>query len=151
MNSLDKFIEAVPLICEKDSRYAPDAYYFIRESLDCTLKQLGRNKGGGRRHVTGKELVEGIRQHAMHQYGPMARRVLESWGIRNTRDFGNIVFNMVNSGLLGKTDEDKVEDFDNGYSFEEAFVTPFLPKGKPLPRARARRRTRQQRGRGPAE
>jgi uncharacterized repeat protein (TIGR04138 family) len=147
MNPVDKFIETVPKLCEKDSRYAPDAYFFIRESLDCTVKQLGRNKNSTRRHVTGKELVAGIRQHAMHQFGPMARTVLNFWGISSTRDFGNIVFNMVNAELLGKTEEDKVEDFDDCYNFDEAFIAPFLPKGKPAGRAGAGRRQRARRGR----
>jgi uncharacterized repeat protein (TIGR04138 family) len=151
MNPVDKFIETVPKICEKDTRYAPDAYYFIRESLDCTVKQLGKSKNSPRRHVTGKELVEGIRQHAMHQFGPMAKTVLNFWGIATTRDFGNIVFNMVNAELLGKTDEDKVDDFDDCYGFDEAFVAPFLPKGKPVARTSARRRQRTRRDRNTPE
>lgn len=141
MNPIDKFIEGVPKICERDLRYAEDAYFFIRESLDCTVKQLGRNKTGVRRHVTGKELMDGIRQHSLHQFGPMARTVLKTWGIETTRDFGNIVFNLVNAGLLGKTDEDKVEDFDDGYSFDAAFVAPFLPRDKG-PARRSKRRAR---------
>lgn len=147
MNPVDKFLEGVPKICDKDHRYAADAYFFIRESLDCTVKQLGKGKSAARRHVTGKELMDGIRHHAIHQLGPMARTVLKSWGIENTRDFGNIVFNLVNAELLGKTDEDKVEDFDNGYSFDDAFVKPFLPRGKQAPRSRSVRRGRASHGR----
>ncbi len=140
MNPVDKFLEGVPKICAQDTRYAPDAYFFIRESLDCTVKHLGRNKNATKRHVTGKELTDGIRRHAIHQFGPMAKTVLKSWGVETTRDFGNIVFNLVNAELLGKTDEDKIEDFENGYSFDEAFVKPFLPRGKHAPRNNARRR-----------
>ncbi len=140
MNPIDKFLEGVPRICDKDTRYAADAYFFVRESLDCTVKQLGRNKSARWRHVTGKELMDGMRQHALHEFGPMVRTVLKTWGVETTRDFGNIVFNLVNAGLLGRTDDDKVEDFDNGYSFDDAFVTPFLPRGKPSPRNSVRRR-----------
>lgn len=152
MNPVDKFLEGVPKICDRDPRYAADAYFFIRESLDCTVKQLGRSKSAARRHVTGKELVEGIRQHALHQFGPMTRTVLKTWGVETTRDFGNIVFNLVSAGLLGRTDEDKVEDFDNCYSFDDAFVTPFLPRGKPTPRNTVRRRrSRSSQGRNTAK
>jgi uncharacterized repeat protein (TIGR04138 family) len=61
----------------------------------------------------------------------MALTVLNSWGVRNTGDFGEIVFNLVETGKLGKTDEDKKEDFTNGYDFHEVFARPFLPASAP--------------------
>jgi uncharacterized repeat protein (TIGR04138 family) len=61
----------------------------------------------------------------------MTMTVLEEWGVRNCRDFGEIVFNMVEIGLLAKTEKDTREDFDGGYEFEEAFRKPFLPANKP--------------------
>jgi uncharacterized repeat protein (TIGR04138 family) len=83
------------------------------------------------RHVSGQELLAGIREFALAEFGPMAKTVLNSWGITRTEDFGEIVFNMVEIGLLGRTDKDSREDFANGYDFEEAFRKPFLPSGKP--------------------
>ncbi|MDP2921695.1 MAG: hypothetical protein Q8O12_04955 [Candidatus Omnitrophota bacterium] len=103
-------------ILDKDKRYDPEAYSFIMTSLDYTMKNLGR-KG----HVTGQELSDGIKDYAMEQFGPMARLVLEKWGIKSTNDFGEIVFNLINSGLLGKTAHDRKEDFNNRYDFKEAF------------------------------
>ncbi len=103
-------------ILDKDKRYDPESYSFIMTSLDYTMKKLKR-KG----HVSGEELSEGIKDYAMDQFGPMARLVLEKWGIKSTDDFGEIVFNLINSGLLGKTDEDRKEDFHNRYDFKEAF------------------------------
>ena len=103
-------------ILDKDKRYDPEAYSFIMKSLDYTIKKLKR-KG----HVTGQELSMGIKDYAMEQFGPMARLVLEKWGIKSTGDFGEIVFNLINSGLLGKTEEDRREDFHNRYDFKEAF------------------------------
>jgi uncharacterized repeat protein (TIGR04138 family) len=81
-------------------------------------------------HVTGQQLLDGIREFALTQYGPMARTVLNEWGIRRCEDFGDIVFNMVEQGLLSKTDQDSREDFKGGYDFDSAFVWPFLPPSK---------------------
>ena len=110
-------------IIKHDARYSMDAYLFIREGLDYTTKILNKP-----RHVSGIELLEGIREYALQEFGPVSRRVLLEWGIRSCSDIGNIVFNLVDVGLLGKTKEDRIEDFDAGYDFEEAFSTPFLPE-----------------------
>jgi uncharacterized repeat protein (TIGR04138 family) len=82
------------------------------------------------RHVSGQELLGGIRQFALEQFGPMAQTVFEDWGVRNCQDFGEIVFNMVEIGLLAKRDTDSREDFLAGYDFQEAFRKPFLPASK---------------------
>jgi uncharacterized repeat protein (TIGR04138 family) len=107
---------ALLTILNKDKRYDPEAYSFIMTSLDYTIKKLKR-KG----HVTGQELSEGVKDYCLDQFGPLARLVLEKWGIKSTNDFGEIVFNLINSGLLGKTEEDRKEDFHNRYDFKEAF------------------------------
>jgi uncharacterized repeat protein (TIGR04138 family) len=91
------FEEALDLIQAKDPRYHRDAYRFVREALDHT-QTLGRATRKHGNHVRGPELLAGIRDYAMQQFGPMAMLVLEHWGIRNCQDFGEIVFNMVESG-----------------------------------------------------
>ena len=127
------------MILAKDSRYARDAYAFVRESLDFTQKTIGKENRGQVRHITGQELLDGIRQFALNQFGPMAVTVLEEWGVRNSRDFGEIVFNMVEIDLLAKTEKDNRDDFNNGYDFTDAFRKPFWPPSrlksvaKPLP------------------
>ncbi len=121
------FIEAVRRIYEKDSRYHPDSYVFIRESLDFTSQRLEKPREGPGHHVTGAELAEGIREYEIREFGPMAMRVLNSWGISKTRDFGEIVFNLVESGMLGKTAEDSIDDFNDRYDFVQAFSEPLLP------------------------
>ena len=63
----------------------------------------------------------------------MVVTVLAEWGIRNCKDFGEIVFNMVETGLLAKTERDSREDFQNGYDFTDAFRKPFWPSRKPAP------------------
>jgi uncharacterized repeat protein (TIGR04138 family) len=124
------FDEVVEGILVKDQRYARDAYSFLREALDFTQKAIGKENHGKVRHVTGQELLQGIRQFALVQYGPMTRTVLEEWGIKNCADFGELVFNMVESGLLAKTERDSRDDFQNGYDFTEAFCKPFWPQSK---------------------
>ena len=124
------FEEALEIIYAKDPRYDKDAYLFVREALDFTQKSIGRDTRGRVRHVTGQELVEGIRDYALQQFGPMALTVFEQWCVHNCQDFGEIVFNMVDFGLLAKTDKDNRMDFEGGYNFEEAFRKPFLPNSK---------------------
>ena len=124
------FEEALEIIHTKDPRYEKDAYLFVREALDFTQKNIGRDTRGRVRHVTGQELVEGLRDYALQQFGPMALTVFEQWGVHNCQDFGEIVFNMVDFGLLAKTENDNRMDFEGGYDFEEAFRKPFLPRAK---------------------
>jgi uncharacterized repeat protein (TIGR04138 family) len=124
------FDAVLDVIVAKDQRYARDAYHFIRESLDFTQKLIGKENKGKVRHVTGRELLDGIRQHALAQFGPMTVTVLAEWGVRNCQDFGEMVFNMVESGLLAKTEKDSRDDFQDGYDFTEVFDKPFWPAGK---------------------
>jgi uncharacterized repeat protein (TIGR04138 family) len=138
--SKQNFQDVVQQIVDKDKRYDAESYSFVRESLDFTLKSLKRN-GGAARHVTGQELLNGIRDYALSEYGPMSKAVLNEWGITTCADFGEVVFNLVSSGILGKTDTDSPTDFKHGYSFEEAFVKPFEPRREDHPRAVKKPRT----------
>ena len=138
------FAEAVEKIRVEDPRYAEDAYYFLREALDFSIKFFKKAASGPakERHVTGQELLHGIGQFALQQYDPLTRTVLEYWGITRCEDFGEIVFNMIHAGLLGKTEKDRKEDFGGGYDFHDMFVKPFLPSKKaaaPKPRPSARK------------
>lgn len=124
------FVEIVGLICKEDSRFDRKAYDFIRLGLDHTVKELKKketSKAARSRHVSGPELLEGLRVYALEQFGPMAKTVLNSWGIKRCSEFGDIVFNLIEYNVFSKTDSDRREDFSDLYSFEEAFVKPFLP------------------------
>ena len=114
------FAEGVKDIVKHDNKYTKEAYFFVSESLSFTQEMLDR-KG----HVTGRELLEGMKRYALREFGYMARVVLESWGVRRTEDIGEIVFNMVNHSLLGRTDTDTKEDFANGYDFRNVFEEGF--------------------------
>jgi uncharacterized repeat protein (TIGR04138 family) len=122
-------------ILAKDPRYTRDGYIFVREALDFTQQLIAR-ESQGIRHVSGQELLDGIRQYALKQFGPMATTVLEEWGIKSCPDFGEIVFNMVEADLLAKTEKDTRKDFENGYDFVTAFRKPYLPQGKAQPETR---------------
>jgi len=122
-----KFEEAIERIVGRDPRYHRDAYQFLREALDHTHKLVGKSKKDEIRHVSGQQLLSGIRDFALQQFGPMSLTVLEEWGIRRCEDFGEIVFNMVEAGLLKKTEQDSREDFKDGYDFQSAFCDPFRP------------------------
>ncbi len=118
-------------IVAKDPRYQEDAYLFVKEALEFTQNRLGKKSLiNEERHITGKELLEGIREYALSLYGPMTITVFEEWGIHSCEDFGEIVFNMVNASLLSKTKNDTKKDFKSVYTFDEAFRQPFLPSSK---------------------
>jgi uncharacterized repeat protein (TIGR04138 family) len=124
------FAEIVGLICKEDTRFDRKAYDFIRLGLDHTVKELKTKEAsrtGRSRHVSGPELLEGLRVYALEQFGPLTKTVLESWGIRRCSDFGDIVFNLIEYNVFSKTDSDRREDFSDLYTFEDAFVKPFLP------------------------
>ena len=128
MQKLD-FGEALDVIRKKDPRYERDAYHFLRDALDYTIKQRKKAREGGPcGHVTGQQLLEGIRLYALKQFGPMALTVLEYWGVRRCDDFGEMVFNLISVGIFGKTETDTIEDFRGAYTFHDAFVAPFLPE-----------------------
>ena len=132
-----EFSEIVGLICKEDARFDRKAYNFVRQALDHTVKEVKRKnpeRTGKSQHVTGAELLEGIRAYALEQYGPLTKTVLNTWGIRRCADFGDIVFNLIEYNVFSKTENDRREDFADLYDFEEAFVKPFQPSG--LRRAR---------------
>lgn len=113
----------------KDGRYAPEAFEFLYQSLDHAVRLAGREEAEGTaRHVTGQELLRGMREHAVEQFGPLAGAVWRAWGIRDTLDWGRIVFLLVEEGMLNRQDSDSIEDFRAGFDFDEAFVRSYQPK-----------------------
>jgi uncharacterized repeat protein (TIGR04138 family) len=132
MQAVD-FEEVLEKILAQDSRYHRDAYLFVREGLDYTQRPMAKASRNEVRHVSGQELLNGLRKYAVDQFGPMTLTVLNEWGIHRCEDFGEIVFRMVDFGLLSKSEADSREDFKGVYDFEEAFRKPFLPAARPAP------------------
>jgi len=127
------FEEALELILAKEARYGREAYLFLREALDYTQKGLVKANKGKVRHVSGQELLAGIRAYALSQYGPMTLTLLHEWGVKQCSDFGEIVFTLVEHGVLSKTETDSRADFQSGYDFEDAFRKPFIPSNRSAP------------------
>ena len=103
-------------LSKQEQRYHPNAYRFVLGALKYTQRKLDRP-----RHVSGHELLEGISELARKDFGPFALTVLTEWGVTNTRDFGTIVFQLVETGQIKKTEEDRIEDFEGVYEFAQEF------------------------------
>jgi len=131
-----EFSEIIDLIRKEDPRYDRQAYFFMRGALDQTvtrMRKAGALASRGSNHVSGPELLEGIRDYALEQFGPLVLVVLHAWNIRRCSDFGEVVFNLIDYGVLSKTAEDSREDFSEIYQFDEAFSKPFQPERRRLP------------------
>lgn len=120
------FHYAIHQAIEKDPRYHPHAYEFVKDALHVAVKHY--REGQEDQHVTGQEVLEGVRLHALEEYGPMAFTILAEWGIHRGEDVGNIVYNLIETSYFGKNEGDSLEDFSGGYDFEKAFSDPFKPK-----------------------
>ncbi len=111
-----------------DGRYSPEAFHFLFHSLQHAIRLSGKEEAEGTdRHVTGQELLAGMRAHALELFGPLSAQVWRSWGVRNTLDWGRIVFLLVEGGMLNRQESDTIEDFRDGFDFEEAFVDSYRP------------------------
>ncbi len=120
MNGL-QFQEAVlEELRERNPRFHPRSYEFVMTALHSVVRSLDEP-----RHISGRELTEGVRELAIGQYGLLAKTVLEHWGIHGTEDVGRVVFAMVEHGILVKEDEDQPEDFRDVFDFEEVFETNY--------------------------
>ena len=119
------FNEVVEQIIERDPRYGKEAYIFLKEALEFTIKQKKRGKTEAGSHVNAGELLDGFRQLALKEFGPMVMTVLEYWGVRASGDVGQMVFNLIGAGVFGKTESDSVDDFNQTLDFRMAFVVPF--------------------------
>ncbi len=121
--------EKLRQIALRDGRYSPEAFYFLFEALEIAVRLAGKDAlQGTARHVTGREVVAGMRAHALDQFGPLAASVWRTWGIRETLDWGKIVFLLVDSGMLKRQEEDSIEDFRETLDFERAFADGYRAK-----------------------
>jgi len=139
---------SVRAICGRDGRFRAEAYHFLLDALDETLKRragaveaappsapdaLAASRGAAPpppppANVTGRDLLEGFRDHALERFGALAREVLRTWGITKTADIGAVVFNLVESGLLQKTATDSPADYHEVFDFEAAFDRAFADR-----------------------
>jgi uncharacterized repeat protein (TIGR04138 family) len=124
--------ETLRKLALKDGRYSPEAFQFLYESLDQAVKLAGRETAeGADRHVSGQELLAGLRHCASEVFGPLAAEVWRAWGVRDSLDWGRIVFRLVEAGMLNRQENDSLDDFRNGFDFDQAFVQDYTPRLPP--------------------
>lgn len=121
MNSQISFQEKVEQLTEQHPAYAAEAYFFLREVLDFAIKSRKKKRRDPSPHVSAAELLEAFRLYALKEFGAMAGTVFEYWGVTSCEDIGHMVFHLVEAGVFGKTDQDTLEAFRQGYRFEDAF------------------------------
>jgi len=129
-------------LLKQDKRYKFDAYVFVFEALSYAQEKMGLGeeksteeeepadpkraaKRKAERHLTGQQLCLAVRQYALEQFGLMAKAVLNNWGVKSTRDIGEIVFNLIEIGQMRKTKQDSRDDFENVFDFDTSFVREF--------------------------
>lgn len=131
-------LQAMRDLLDEDSRYKFEAYQFIREALQYAQENMDLKDALAvsdpasyppgsppPRHVTGQQLCHACRLYALDQYGYLSQMVLGRWGIESTSDMGELVYNLIRIEQMKKSDTDKREDFNDVYSFEEAFEPEF--------------------------
>jgi uncharacterized repeat protein (TIGR04138 family) len=124
---MTNFDPKLAAVVRDDPRYAYEAYEFIFDAIQMTQRVMGKEplREGEtvqkRHHVSGPELLEGVRQMALAEFGMLAKTVFRVWGVKQTDDWGNIVFNLIEADLMNKTSEDRLDDFHAVYDFETAF------------------------------
>ena len=123
-----QFEQSVFSILKRDKRFDPQAYVFLKDALDFTLKRVSESNGGQPRHVSGPELLVGFRDAALEQFGPMASTLMKEWGVRKCGDVGDMVFLLIEEQVFGKQESDCKEDFSEIFDLDEALSMPFLPK-----------------------
>jgi len=115
--------ERLKCVAARDGRYHINAYRFVYEALDYTVKQLDK-----KRHISGRELLEGIKNLAIEQFGALAIMVFDVWGLHKTDDFGNIVFNLVEAEMMSRSEDDTRDDFHDVYQFRDVFRIDSKPR-----------------------
>lgn len=121
MDKPEEILEKIQKLIDLKPDYKFEAYSFVLAALHYTMMSLKSP-----RHISGGEFCDGLRRYAIDQFGPLARTVLEYWGIKKTVDFGKIVFALVDVGLMRKTEEDSLNDFTDIYDFETAFSNKMI-------------------------
>jgi uncharacterized repeat protein (TIGR04138 family) len=123
--------QAVRTIIDHDPRFPPEAYDFVLTALYYTQRRMGmpdkasQAESGRESHVSGRELLEGIRTFALEHFGLMARTVFRMWNIHRTDDFGDIVYNLISASVLTSTPNDRREDFHDVFNLDDALTRGF--------------------------
>ncbi len=124
----EQFEKAIIRITSRDKRFEREAFFFLKEAIDYTVQDVSVKSTENSKHVSAAQLLGGFRDLGLKEFGPMAATLFSEWGVHSCADIGDMVFLLIQEGEFGKQDNDRREDFVEIYSFENAFVTPFLPR-----------------------
>ncbi|MBR3925395.1 MAG: hypothetical protein IKJ58_01360 [Akkermansia sp.] len=124
------FERAVEILTERYPEYTEEAYEFMRAGLDAAADKFCKDDKSP--HLSANELYLGACAYALDEYGPLASRVLEFWGIKSASDFGNIVYNLIEVGIFGKQKGDSREQFDELPNLQEILNAPYVGGVSPL-------------------
>jgi uncharacterized repeat protein (TIGR04138 family) len=108
-------------IANEDGRYSLQSLKFVLEGIDYTAKKITT----GRRHVSGQTLCQGLKELAVEKWGRLAMLVLNNWNIKNTRDFGEVVFCLIKHKWMSAQPSDTIDDFNDVYDFKTVFKDQF--------------------------
>jgi len=120
------------MIRKEDDRYSLDGYRFLRDALDHTVKNLRGEELEEHRHVSGPELLQGVVEFALKEFGSMSVSVLQTWGITAGEDIGEMVFNLINAGAFGRSEEDSPADFKDVLDLQDELLAPYRPSREVL-------------------
>ena len=129
--TLEEQLDIIRKICEEDDTFPPMAYCFVRDSVHKALDNIAKAKrqnlfaDDDPPDIKGADLCRFFRDTLINRFGPSAIDVLDTWNIKQTNDFGKIVYKLISVEILGKSERDSIEDFDNVYDFIEEFVLPY--------------------------
>jgi uncharacterized repeat protein (TIGR04138 family) len=128
----ENFERALNQLLKQDNRYPRAAYAMMPVVLDYTVRRVQESRRAGKLednqsspHVSGQQLAEGFRDYLLEEFGPFAYEIAADLNIVSTLDIGHLVYNLISVGCFGKTDEDRLEDFDNVFDLKEALCAPF--------------------------
>jgi uncharacterized repeat protein (TIGR04138 family) len=113
-------IDVIKRLAAQNPRYRKEGFYYVANAVETAHRKI-EEKENQKRHITGKELIDEIIDRALEEFGYMARTVFAEWGITRTDDIGEIVFIMVENGVLSAREEDSLDDFKGVYDFETVF------------------------------
>ncbi len=124
----DKLHKRIFETASRHGKYSVNAYYFILDALRVTSRRIRKKDASHSRHLSGQELSCGIRDYALDRFGCMSFTVMTLWGIHATADYGRIVYQLIDAGLLGKTGDDSINDFNDVFDFQQVFLKPYQPR-----------------------
>ena len=129
--TLEEQLDIIRKIYEEDDTFPPMAYCFVRDSVHKALDNIVKAKkeiGFDNEEppdIKGADLCRFFRDTLITRFGPCAIDVLDTWNIKRTSDFGKIIYKLIAVEILGKSENDSIEDFDDVYDFTEEFVMPY--------------------------